>query len=78
MRMLAAVVPGFLASALLYRRTHVTGFPELARYVLGGLTMLVAYSILHPNDEDGLRRTFLALAATGVGVGAARLWEVLI
>lgn len=78
MRLLMAVLPGFLVSALLYRRTHVSGFPELARYVIGGLTVLVAYAFLYPEDEEGLYRTFLALAATGVGVGAARLWEVLI
>ena len=73
-----AVLTGFLASALLYKRTHEPGFPELGRYALGGLTVLLAYGVLYPGDRDGLRRTFLALAATGVGVGAARLWEVLI
>lgn len=73
-----AVLTGFLASALLYKRTHEPGFPELARYVIGGLAVLLAYAALHPGDESGLRRVLAALACTGVGVGAARLWEALL
>ena len=73
-----AVLTGFLASALLYKRTHEPGFPELGRYALGGLTVLLTYGVLHPGDRDGLRRTWLALATTGVGVGAARLWSLLL
>lgn len=78
MKIFVAVTVGFFASALLYRRTHEAGFPELARYCLGGLAALFAYAVLHPGDEDGLRRMLLSLAATGVGVSAARLWEAMI
>lgn len=78
MRLLSASIVGFFVSALLYRKTHVPGFPELARYVIGGLAALLAYAVLHPGDEDGLKRMFLSVACTGIGVGAARLWEALL
>ena len=77
MRLLIATVVGFLASALLYHRTHAAGFPELARYALGGVVVLLAFAVLHPGDDAGLRRLLLALACSGLGVSAARLWEMI-
>lgn len=73
-----AVVIGFLSSTLLYKPAHEPGFPELGRYVVGGLVVLLAYAVLHPGDREGLRRLWLALATAGVGVGAARLWGLLL
>lgn len=75
---IAAVLVGFLTSALFYKQTHGAGFPELARYVLGGLVVLVAYALLHPGDRVGLRRVWLALSIAGLGVGIARLWSLLL
>lgn len=78
MRLLIATVVGFLASALLYHRTHAPSFPELARYALGGVVVLLAFAVLHPGDDAGLRRLLLALACSGLGVAAARLWELIV
>lgn len=78
MRLLTATVIGFLASALLYQRTHAAGFPELARYALGGVVVLLAFAVLHPGDDAGLRHLLLALSCAGLGVSAARLWEMIV
>lgn len=72
-----AVLTGFLASALLYKRTHEPGFPELARYAVGGLLVVLVHGILYPPGDQERERLFAALAAAGLGVAAARLWGLL-
>jgi hypothetical protein len=75
--MLEAFMLSMFASVTLYKRTHANGFPELARYAIGGLLVLASYAILHPEDSEGLRRVALAFACTGAGVGIARVGGVL-
>lgn len=76
-RILEASALGFLASVLLYQRTHAEGVPELARYGVGGLLIAACYAVLYPGDRDGALRVFAAAAAAGFGVTTARLWGVL-
>lgn len=75
--MLEAMGLGFATSGVLYERTHRDGFPELARYLLGGLLVLACYALLYPGDREGLRRCALAFACAGVGVGLARIGDAL-
>jgi hypothetical protein len=77
MKILAGMVAGFLASFFLYRPTHREGFPELARYAIGGLLVVLVHGILYPPGDQERERLFAALAAAGLGVAAARLWGLL-
>ena len=51
-----AVLTGFLASALLYKRTHEPGFPELGRYAVGGLLVVLVHGILYPPGDQERER----------------------
>ena len=77
MRLLAAMVAGFVTSLWLYRPTHREGFPELARYAVGGLLVVLVHGILYPPGENERERLFAALAAAGLGVAANRLLGLL-
>lgn len=77
MRLLIAILVGFLTSGLLNCPLHQAGVPELARYTVGGALIVACYAALHPDDEAGMRRVFLAAACAGFGVGIARLWGVI-
>ena len=76
--MIKAIVSGYVTSALLYERTHRAGFPELGRYALGGMLVLMCYGLLFPDDREGLHRTALAFMSAGLGVGIARIWGALV
>ena len=76
--MTLAILSGFLSSLLLYEPTHREHVPELARYGVGGVVVMIAYALLYPGDDTGLRRISLALSCAGVGVGAARVLRMLL
>ena len=77
MNAIVATAVSFITSALLYHPTHRRDFPELGRYVLGGLLVVAAHRLLFPAEREGVHRLGAALAATGLGVGLARIWPLL-
>ena len=56
---------------------HDDGVPELARYVMGGLTILLSFYIIY-GDEEECERLIVALTAAGLGVAGNRLRMALV
>ena len=65
----------FGTSGLLYERMHQSNVPELARYGVGGILIIVSAYILFGFDVAAKVATAVTLA--GAGVSFYRLWAVL-
>ena len=76
--MIEAITLAFITSALLNERTHRAGFPELARYAIGGLLILAAYGLLYPDDTEARQRVLVAMSCAGIGVGLSRIGGALV
>ena len=70
-KVLIATGAAFGASALLYEKLHAPAIPELARYGVGGLTIILVALLLF--GEDTALKVAVAVSAAGVGVTLNRL-----
>lgn len=71
-RFIAATGIAFITSALLFKPTHAKDVPELSRYGVGGLLILIVAWVLY-GDSVMLERIIVVLALAGAGVAMNRL-----
>lgn len=71
-RMLNAGLLAFCISYALYDTTHRPNMPELLRYIVGGLTILVVDYVLY-RDDQRFGESFVSMGIAALGVGANRL-----